>query len=56
MSPIMLKVIISLKENAYLWTKMDLVLAYRTAREEISTRTKEKVYKDEETDRVVEAQ
>ena len=52
----MLEVIIYLKENAHIWNNMDVVLAYKTAREDMITRTKEKVSEDEEADRVSEAQ
>ena len=56
MPPIMLELIIYLKGNDHLWNNMDVVLAYRTAREDMSTRTKEKVSDDEEAYRVAEAQ
>ena len=55
MSPLMLEVIICLRENSHIWNKMDVVLYYRTAREDKITRTKEKVSEYEDVYRVVEA-
>ena len=52
----MLEVIICLRENSHIWNKMDVVLYYRTAREDKITRTKEKVSEYEDVYRVVEAQ
>ena len=52
----MLELIIYQKDNAHLCNNMDVVMDYRTAREYMSTRTKEKVYGDKEADRVAEAQ
>ena len=51
----MLELIIYLKYNIHIWNNMNVVLAYITAREDMSTRTKEKVPEDEEADRVAEA-
>ena len=54
--PIVLEVIICLKDNAHLWNKMDMVLDYKTAREYKSTITKEKASEDENEYRVEEYQ
>ena len=56
MSPIFLVLIIYIKENSHIRNKMDVVLAYRTAMEDMIARTKEKVSEDEEAYRVEEAQ
>ena len=40
MSPLMLEVILYLKDNYHLWNKMDVVLAYSTAMEDMITSIK----------------
>ena len=56
MYPIMLELIIYLRYNSHIWNNMDVVLSYRTARKDMTTRTEEKVSKDEEADKVSEDQ
>ena len=56
MPSLMLELIIYLKYNSHIWNNMNVVLAYITAREDMSTRTNETFPEDKKEDMVEETQ